>query len=395
MISRRPLTVVISLLILSTAGCIIDWPSLKSETGPSDADADMDADMDADHDEVEDADNDADGESSDADVETFDCDGPCPRPTISLQANDDCVDVDESLELSWECTYATSCLASGPTGTSFEGARPPSGHETIEASATGRYELYCSGPGGTNLSAIEVMVEPEGPVSSEVLRANYGSRTVDGNLDDWGRVDAQLRQFWEGECDGDWDCAARFGASWDLEFLYFVVIVSDNSPGLAYDVEGRPLWSYEHDGVELMFNGLNNEPRYDELVPTRAILDFDDHKLNFSAHDIFAINERLEAFLVPIDGDITPDGADVYHEVSRTAENDYTLEVALRWRYLIPDIGFTPRPGTEHGLDLAVIDNDRDDPGDPDLRDAVLIWRLADYYFRDTRGWGTMVLTCD
>ena len=64
--------------------------------------------------------------------------------------------------------------------------------------------------------------------------------------------------------------------------------------------------------------------------------------------------------------------------------------MGVRWPWLMGVDDFVPEAGQVIGFNVAVVDWDAED-GDPL---GILVWRLTDRRWRNTEGWGTVVLRC-
>ncbi len=98
---------------------------------------------------------------------------PAPQPTVQLRADRDAVVTGESTGLTWSATDADSCSASG----GWSGSRSLSGSETVgPLTASATFSLNCSGPGGSAMTMISVVVN-----GAVALRWQAPTKHVDGS----------------------------------------------------------------------------------------------------------------------------------------------------------------------------------------------------------------------
>lgn len=79
-----------------------------------------------------------------------------PAPTISFSASVNPINPGSSSILTWVTGNTSACTASG----GWSGARALSGTESVAPTVTTSYSLQCSGPGGTVLSTVNLIVNP-------------------------------------------------------------------------------------------------------------------------------------------------------------------------------------------------------------------------------------------
>ncbi|MEM8768218.1 MAG: hypothetical protein AAGE43_12280 [Pseudomonadota bacterium] len=80
-------------------------------------------------------------------------------PSVSLNISDSTLERGESASLSWSANNADSCSASGL----WSGSRGTSGSTTVSPTASGNYELRCTGPGGSDTATVAVTVSAPPP----------------------------------------------------------------------------------------------------------------------------------------------------------------------------------------------------------------------------------------
>lgn len=102
--------------------------------------------------------------------------GSVPPPAIFLSADPTSVSPGGSATLTWSTTNATTCTASG----GWSGTRPVLGHETTGLlSATTRYDLECTGAGGSSAASVTVEVPPDPGTSVFPLRISANRRFLE------------------------------------------------------------------------------------------------------------------------------------------------------------------------------------------------------------------------
>ncbi len=106
-------------------------------------------------------------------------------PTVNLTANPASVTYGGSTILTWTVTNATSCVANSNPATNWTGAKSSTGgQETISNLTTSTFfNIFCTGPGGSNSSTVTVSVSSQQTPPSVDLYAtqtnlNYGEATT-------------------------------------------------------------------------------------------------------------------------------------------------------------------------------------------------------------------------
>ena len=105
----------------------------------------------------------AGGSSQESRVLSVDASAPAAPPTVSINAQPAFLPPGQSTTLSWSTSNATSCTASGGTGSDgWSGSRPVSSNATsmgpLNTVGSYSYTLSCTGAGGTASKSIAVVV---------------------------------------------------------------------------------------------------------------------------------------------------------------------------------------------------------------------------------------------
>jgi len=329
--AQRTCRVLVLVCAVTTCGCTWDWQLLENGS-----DAGTDPGTDA-----------------------------APGVTVDLDTSSVCVPAGGALTLTWSSTGATSCEAEGP---GFSGARPVEGSEDVVEPTGGDYAIRCRGPGGEDAASVTVLVDP-GATSD--IRAPYGARDLADTASVEWQTDRHLAEMvQDGDNPGSRDLVATFRVAWDLARLYVTVSVVDDDLQL---VTGAA--ELDHDLVEVMINGRNDAPYRTPAGTLR--FDVDDHRLAFSPEGVLWTTDPAQ-----------PRGTDVVSQAWPTASG-YEMEIAVQWPFVVGADGHVPAPGDVIGFDVAVVDRDAGE--DPP---TVVVWRLTEFRWRNTEGWGTVALGC-
>lgn len=287
---------------------------------------------------------------------------------VDLSAETMCLAPGSPLVLTWSSEGATECTAEGP---SWDGPREADGTEALSEPAPGSYTIRCTGPDGEASDSVQVLVDPGGAAPADAITAPFGARDLgDGTTEEWQAERHLAEELQDGEYPGSRDLVATFRVSWDETRLYVTVSVVDDD--LQY-VEG--MVELDHDVVEVMANGRNDEPY---RTPAGAFrFDVDDHRLVFSPEGQRWTTDPAQ-----------PRGDDVVQQAYSTTQG-YEVEVGIRWPFVLGSDGHVPSPGDQVGFNVAAVDRDLDEAAS-----STVIWRLSEFRWRNTTGWGTVVLRC-
>ncbi len=105
-----------------------------------------------------------------------------PTPTVDIKANGSdgpiTISHNTSATLTWTSSNTTSCYASGD----WSGSKPTSGSEsTGNLTSTKTYNIFCSGPGGTDSDSVTIYVRAVGTLSLRKLAQNISKGTASAN----------------------------------------------------------------------------------------------------------------------------------------------------------------------------------------------------------------------
>jgi hypothetical protein len=289
--------------------------------------------------------------------------------TVELVAPAACIGPGAPLSLSWTSEGATECEANGPMWT---GTRDVDASEQVEAPASGLYTIRCTGEAGEASDSVMVLVDPGTSMPPmDAVVAPFGARGLaDGTTDDWQRERHLAEELQEGTYPGSRDLVATFRTAWDAERFYVTISIVDDD--LQF-VDGAA--ELDHDLVEVMINGRNDEAYRTPAGGWR--FDVDDHRLAFSPEGVLWTTDPAQ-----------PRGDDIVHQAYLTTQG-YEVEVGVRWPFVIGQDGHVPSPGDLVGFNVAAVDRD-----ETEAMPSTVVWRLTEYRWRNTTGWGTVVLRC-
>ena len=297
-------------------------------------------------------------------------DAMTPDPiAVELVTSTACVGVGAPLSLTWTSEGATSCAAQGPAWT---GVREVDGTDEIDAPAPGLYTIRCTGEAGEASDSVMVLVDrgTSTPPMDAVV-APFGARDLaDGTTDDWQTERHLAEELQEGEYPGSRDLVTTFRPAWDAERLYVTVSIVDDD--LQFVGGAAEL---DHDLVEVMINGRNDEAYRTPAGGWR--FDVDDHRLAFSPEGVLWTTDPAQ-----------PRGDDIVQQAYLTTQG-WEVELGIRWPFVIGQDGHVPSPGDLVGFNVAAVDRD-----EGEAMQSTVVWRLTEYRWRNTTGWGTVVLRC-
>ena len=309
-------------------------------------------------------------EQGTAEVPALDAATPDARAiSVELVASAACVAADGALSLTWTSEGATECEVSGP---SWVGPRATNGMESVGEPASGLYTIRCTGDAGEASDSAMVLVDDGTAMPPmDAVVAPFGARDLsDGTTDEWQTERHLAEELQEGMYPGSRDLVATFRPAWDAERFYVTVSIVDDD--LQYVAGAAEL---DHDLVEVMINGRNDEAYRTPAGGWR--FDVDDHRLAFSPEGVLWTTDPAQ-----------PRGDDVVQQAYLTTQG-WEVEVGIRWPFVIGEDGHVPSPGDLVGFNVAAVDRD-----DGEATQATVVWRLTEYRWRNTTGWGTVVLRC-
>jgi hypothetical protein len=107
---------------------------------------------------------------------------PPPVPSCTLAATPGTIHSGASTRLTWSCTGATSCAASG--GFSTGGATSNSTGVAVSPSSDASYQVTCTGPGGTGASNLAkvIVLAPSVSIQANPVRVNASTGAANTTL---------------------------------------------------------------------------------------------------------------------------------------------------------------------------------------------------------------------
>jgi len=197
--------------------------------------------------------------------------------------------------------------------------------------------------------------------------------SIDGDLDDWtvGAVPVEKVVFGPDRWDGRDDLSASLRVTWDSDFLYLGVSVTDED--YVQNATGNMI--YQGDSLELLVDtNLAGDFSVDSLSP-------DDFQLGISPGS-GEPGEDMEVYLW-YPSSLTGRRPEVDVDASRT-DDGYDVEVSIPWSVF----GITPRSGARFGFAFAVSDNDRTG----DQVQQSMVSNIPNRHLTDPTTWGELVL---
>jgi|GEM_PF-3263469 len=271
-----------------------------------------------------------------------------PPPTVSLSASPTTITAGGGSTLSWNSSSATSCTASG----AWSGSKATSGSQSVSPTTTSTYTLVCTGAGGSSTVNATVTVNQ---VSAFQVPPATTAHVIDGNLSeaDWN-VTTPISKLVSGSTSD----TGAWGATWDNNYLYVGVKVSDSNLST---VSGfTPVNYWHNDSVEVYI-----DPNGDG----GTAYDTNDKQLAqvWNDNGLYGL------------GASTPGVLHAWKQIT----GGYSVEMAVPWSSL----GTTPSSGMKLALDIGV--NDAVNGS----RVGQLIWHGTANDYQDPSGFGAAALT--
>jgi hypothetical protein len=199
----------------------------------------------------------------------------------------------------------------------------------------------------------------------------------DDDMSDWDAIDAgdelellKAHQNQDISVTGEDDIAATFKSTYDAQFLYLMVDVTDDIIWVENDL------AFQNDGIELTILTTDNSDLRASWSHNAATAQPGQQKFLFNVTDESV--QRLIDRGNSADGDYTGAMSHVMYKMDGDNTVGYRFEVALPWTGLAHGTDFMPTAGTRFSMNLAVNDNDDEphatDPTRNDHREHILYW---------------------
>ena len=227
--------------------------------------------------------------------------------------------------------------------------------------------------GNTDDAPVDV---PVGEGNVDVARVNESLR-IDGDLADWPDVEvvqSAFRVYNVEGWDGSADLTAVWHVTWDNDFLYFGVEMTDDVH--VQTQTGNQI--FRGDSVDIQLD----TDRVGDYAPR---LSPDDFQVTVSPGNFSDLPPSVFLFRGTSDNQILD--APGQHSIlvaAQQVEGGYILETAVPWR----DLAMTPREGLVLGA--ALNGNDNDTVGT--AVQEVMMSHVATRTLRNPTGWGTLTL---
>jgi hypothetical protein len=261
------------------------------------------------------------------------------------------------------------------------GRFPESPALEIPATEGPNVETITPGSVAGTAAPTELALAPTATLGAPVAAGNVNaslagnSPAIDGDLAEWaGTVTDSTFQVFSAEgWDGTDDLGASWQLSWDTEYLYVAVTVSDDNH--VQTQTGNQI--FRGDSVDLQID-TDREGDYAPAVSP------DDFQINLSPGDFAGLSPSAFRFQGTPSGSMVDAPGHSISVVARPTGQGYALEAAIPWR----DLSVAPQPGLVLGLALNVSDNDV--PGT--AVQEVMKSHVPTRRFADPTSWGTLTL---